>query len=551
MALLALGPEDPRVWAALSRSARSLFDFAANAEDYAESFRKFCARAAASIAMGALNGFDEAARAAAKGAGEGPPLPRISAAEKDFARRTLELIDSVIPRESRASFAPRAERSLAEAFYPIDGPILGRAGQTPVGALFPSTAELRAALARAENPGGPGQGSRAAFSLRSRLGLELWDSGGAAAAREATELLSEASRGLDRLLGPGALESLAAKERLARRLAGLYGYGKIIPSPTRIPAEPELAAARELFRELRKFAPRGKAGTPFKKRALMGSGAAGVGRVASATAREEARDILRRYSIQAFPEDLSIYDKPSEICEYGDGEGVGRMGFDASALALRAGFSGMGIDATHVVLALRRNVLGGRHPETACSLALLGDTLTYMEGSLVFWSLALEALEGRGGRYAVQEADLKCRLGRVFLSESDDGQAAAILAEAEKLYLDSWGETCQERLECAALRAEASRRAGNLAVAEEIYRSLLALLDGAPLRRDPEPTLPSDGLILALALAGTASAMFSRGERAEASRLMKRALEIRAREGGDSFLGTAVDSRARALRSIL
>ncbi|MDR1166384.1 MAG: hypothetical protein LBO66_11070 [Deltaproteobacteria bacterium] len=69
-------------------------------------------------------------------------------------------------------------------------------------------------------------------------------------------------------MGPGDPEALAAKERLARRLAGRYGYGKISHSRARIPAEPELAAARELFRELEKTRSPGKSGDAFQETSL-------------------------------------------------------------------------------------------------------------------------------------------------------------------------------------------------------------------------------------------------------------------------------------------
>ncbi|MDR1166378.1 MAG: hypothetical protein LBO66_11040 [Deltaproteobacteria bacterium] len=553
VALLALGPDDPRVWAALSRSARSFADHAAALDRPLGGVREFRLRAAASVAMGALAGFDAAERAAAKGAGDGPPAPRVAAGERDFARKTLERINASVPFERRAAFAPRPAWSLAEAMYPTDFPFLGRAGQKTVGELFPSAGELRAVLARVEGPGGPGQGSAFALSLKSRLGLELWDTGGATAAREATELLAEASSGLESLLGPGNPEALAAKERLARRLAGLSGYGKILPQPLRIPADPDLAAARELFLEIKKLAPRGEEGRPIRKRAEMGALAARVGRKVSAAARAAVGQEISDFMGRHISASVRGNDGFHAYCDYGDDEGASRLGFDLMTISVRAGLGDMAADARAIALARRRYALGGRHPETACSLALTMVPSEIHEGDFAYWTLALEALEGRGGRYASQEAELKVRIGRFLMSERDYAWAAALLAEADKLYLDSWGETCQERLECAALLAQALRESGDAVGAEEIYRSLLALLDGAPLRRDPEPTLPSDELILALAMAGTAAAMFSRGEGEgeEASRLMKRATEIRAREGADSFLGSYVDSLARSMKASL
>ncbi|MDR1164906.1 MAG: hypothetical protein LBO66_03370 [Deltaproteobacteria bacterium] len=549
VALLALGPGDPRVWAALSRSAKSLADHAAEMSVSLGDMREFRLRAAASVAMGALEGFDEVERAAAKGAGDGPPP--IAAGEREFARKTLDRINAAVPAGRRAAFAPRAARSLAEALYPVDGPFLGRAGQKPVGELFPSAPELRGALARAEGPGGPGPGSREALSLKSRLGLELWDSGGATAAREAAELLTEASSGLDSLLGPENPEALAAKERLARRLAGLPGYGKIMPHPLRIPADPDLVAARALFREIKKLAPRGVAGRPIRKRAEMGALAAGVGREVSPAARDAVEEAICDFMTQHFKATMAGNGGCFEYCDYGDDEGASRLGFDLDTVSVRAGLGDMDAEAHGFALARRRYVLGGRHPETACSLALTMVPSEIHEGDFAYWILAVEALEGRGGRYASQEAELKVRIGRFFLSEGDYDLAAVVLAEADKLYLDSWGERCQERLECAALLAQALRESGDATGAEKISRSLLALLDGAPPRRDPEPTLPSDALILASALAGTAAAMFSRGEREEASRLMKRAMEGRAGEGGDSVLGTYVDTLARSMKASL
>ncbi|MDR1166380.1 MAG: hypothetical protein LBO66_11050 [Deltaproteobacteria bacterium] len=550
VALLALGPEDQRVWAALSRSARSLADHAVNLESSVEGVRERRLRAAASVAMGALEGFDEIARAATKDAGGGPPEKRVAAAEINFARGTLEWINSAVPPERRAAFAPRAARSLAEALYPTDVPVLGRAGQKPIEELFPSAAELRDALARVEGPEGPGQGSELALSLKSRLGFELWDSGGEEEAREATDLLREASRGLDKLLGPGSLEAFAAKERLARRLAGLHGYGKIAPFPMRIPAAPELAAARELFLELRELIPQGAAGEPFAKRVQMGLAAAGIGRKAGGAARNAAWKAEFFYSAQAVIMKRAGRAEDGEFCDYGDDEGAARLGYDVAALTLRADLDCKDYELRSLALARRRNVLGGRHPETACSLALAGDFLRGEEGSVIFWALALEALEGRGGRYARQEADLKVRIGRFFMTEGDNRQAAVILAEADKLYLDRFGERNQERLACAALLAKARQSAGDASGAAEIYQSRLALLDGAPRRRDPEPTLPSDAFLLGVALAGTAAFMFSRGAREEASRLKERARGILAREGVGFSPGANAASLARSMRAI-
>ncbi|MDR1164905.1 MAG: hypothetical protein LBO66_03365 [Deltaproteobacteria bacterium] len=557
--LLFLGPEDPRAWAALSRSARSLSDHALSLPDSEGGEREFRLRAAASVAMGALAGFDEVERAAAKGAGDGPPAPPVAAGERDFALKTLERINASVPSERRAAFAPRAARSLAEALYPDDAPFLGRAGQKPLGALFPSEAELRDALGRAGwrgwrvgRVGGPGPGSREALSLMSRLGLELWDSGDSAFAWEATELLREASAGLDRLLGPGDPEALAAKERLARRHAGLYGYGKIIPSPTRIPDIPDLAVAREYFRDIIKLAPQGEAGRLIRKRAETGLVAAGVGRVASLDAREAAARAIGDFMARLMSASSKGNDDGGEFCDYGDEEGAARWGFDLAALGVRAALGDM-VSVPHaIVLARRRNVLGGRHPETACSLALAGDMLGAKDGAVVFWALALEALAGRGERYAAQEADLKRRIGLVSLSERDYGLAAGILAEADELYLACRGVVAgQERLECAALLAEAHYGRGDVAAAEKIYGSLNKLMERGVPRKNREPTLPSDSLIHAVALAGTAAAMFYRGERVEATHLMSQAMDIREREEGDSFLGNVVDARARGVEAVL
>jgi hypothetical protein len=243
-----LGEDDPRVRCALSRAARAL------------SLDPESLGPAAAMAAGAAELFARAS-AGACGGGRGPgPWPR--AREEKFALDVLEATRAELARtpgrEKDALFPAPAFR-LGTALYP------GPANPAPV---RPGPGELRSALSAAERDGA---GSAEALSARSRLGgalsdAEAWerasvttllsgsrpaagDSGGSPASgtsgtsgdsggcgdsgapadasrgESALGLLRSASVGLDALLGRAHPDSLEARERLARHLAGLSGPG--------------------------------------------------------------------------------------------------------------------------------------------------------------------------------------------------------------------------------------------------------------------------------------------------------------------------------------
>jgi hypothetical protein len=511
LALIAFGPEDPRVWTTLSRSARAFANVAIDPEETDPATRALNLRAATAIAEGTLEAFAQLGR------------HRFPAEELAFAELTLAALRSKSLHGGYGRFAAAPARSLAEAMDPEAMDPKGaslpprqpaRPSDDPREGPFLSVEELRRELSRAEGPQGPGPGSREALALASRLGQELWDSGNWESAKEAKDLAREASLGLDRLLGPAAPEALAAKERLARLLVGLPGYGGLPRLyPKIIRSRVKLEAGIALFRELEELAPRSGAGR----------------RAATLAAAAELVANGGDWSLIAGPKRLSSLTHPNvtRLSTEGKRERA-REGYDLALLALLAGQPTFSAQLNSRVLSLRESVLGGRHPETACSLALFGVYLPWDKGSNEYLALALEAIAGRGGRYVPFEAELKLLLGQRFARLHDFGPAASILAEADELFRASWGEACQKRLKCAAWRALALILAEDFDGALKFAQSLVKLLDGAPARSDPDPESAPDETILALALAMAGSAHVIRGERETGERFILRASEIRA-----------------------
>ncbi|MDR1037195.1 MAG: hypothetical protein LBT40_11715 [Deltaproteobacteria bacterium] len=562
-----LGPDDPRVWAALSRSARALADHATTellryAKDPSNPecpvFWEFRARAAVSMAAKAAEALAEPALELCGDpmSGSGPLLNATSRwtwgqrllAETDgdrarnlsagaqpwdrdselaFARETLKTIRGKTP--SAATSPPPPAGSLAEAMYPGTLP---EARKDPC----PSSAELRARLAAAEGPGGPGPGTREALVLRSLLGAELWDAGGEDRGAEARALLEESSGGLDMLAGSRDPDSLDATERLARRLAGMFGYAAVLPQEPVHPNEEHVKRGAELFGLLQKLALAGWAGEPMRSRAKTYAAVLSAPDGKKGSARLRQRYLKPTRSL--VPIAASLQAKP-------DLEGA-RVSFDLGEKFLRDENRDMA-DYFHTAsLACRRRLLGGRHPETASSLARMGDMFYYNskpdpfpffsipiykpgdERACSFWALALEALEGRGERYEAFAGDLELRMGRAVLLERHYWTAARLLVRAEGRLRRALGDADQASVECSVLAAHALWGTGDMAGAEEIYSRVIGLLDGAPPRSDPDPYRPSDKAALSVSLAGKGAALYLRGDRPAGGELVRRSAEIAA-----------------------
>jgi hypothetical protein len=496
----------------------------------AEAERLLCRNAAASLAAGALSAITDALSApnpasghtdgegSGRGEGDAEVVDKRARAsfihaEKAFAEETLARI---LGPKALGNGLPVPLRSLAEALYPHEGD--AEASK----AIYLSSRELRARLAEAERPGGPGPKSREAFVLRSLLGAELWDSGGWDAVKEAIGLLKKASSGLDRLAGAGSPDSLAAKERLARRLGGMSGYGSVLPTLPMKPSPDDVRASAKHFRALVKLAPPEPEGEPLRNRALTALGALS-GKEGDAFARLTG-SVLRMMFKGQSGTGLDAED--------------GRSYFDMAESMYRLGKKEDAAQFHSISLNARRNVLGGRHPETVSSLARIGDKFYFANdevGACNFWAIALEALEPQGERGEPFAADLELRIGRELLHNGDFTQAIIPLRRAEERLRRMRGEGSQRALECAAYLADACFEDGEVKEAERIFRSLSGLLDGTPPRSDPDPSLPSDEALLSLALAGTGATMILSGDPAGGEALLRRSAEIRARpNGGDS-----------------
>ncbi|MDR1037893.1 MAG: hypothetical protein LBT40_15420, partial [Deltaproteobacteria bacterium] len=561
-----LAPNDPRVWAALSRSARALADHATTEIPRGmkdESNQKcpvlweFIARAAMSMAAKAaealadpalelcgdtLTGAGPLMNATSRWTGrkrllaetESDRARNLSAgaqpwdrdSELAFALETLRTIRGKTP--SAASSPPPPAGSLAEARFPGTLP---EAKEDPC----PSSGELRATLAAAEGPGGPGPGTREALVLRSFLGAELWDAGGDGLAAEAMGLLEESSAGLDSLAGEGDPDSLDAAERLARRLAGLYGYAAVLPQEPAYPYGEDVERAAKLFRRLRQLAPAGRTGKPMRIRAKT------YAAVLPATRWEEDHAWPRPRQLKL---PGSLVSKVDGLLPKPNLEGA-RIAFDLAEILLRDENKDMSDHFNMISLSCRRRLLGGRHPETASSLARTGDMFFHGakpvrypfpspfpiskpgdERACSFWAQALEALEGRGERYEAFTGDLELRMGRAVLLERHYWTAARLLVRAEGRLRRALGDAAQASVECSVLAAHALWGTGDMAGAEEIYSRVIGLLDGAPPRSDPDPVRPSDEAALSVSLAGKGAALYLRGDRAAGGELIRRSAEM-------------------------
>jgi hypothetical protein len=427
--------------------------------------------------------------------------------------------------------------SLSEALYPPGRTV--EATKSP----FPSSRELITRLAEAEGPGGSGPKSREALVLRSLLGAELWDSGGRGVRKEALEHLRKASRGLDRQLGDRAPDSLAAKERLARRLGGMFGQAGILPFPPEKPAREVLRSAAKLFRDLWRLAPQGRSGEALRRRAEMA-----ISGLSACCGEQMADDIILGV-MKSF--EFKVTEPDAE---------TGRRFFDRCEFAFRLGLEDLAIKLNSQALALIRYALGGRCPEAAAPLSRTADFMylsSNNDRACTFWAFALEALAGEGEWAEPHVAELELRIGRLFVISADCARAIPLLSRAEERLRRLWGEESQQALECAAYLAHLNYWSGNMKEAERRYRRIASLLDGAPPRRDPAPGRPSDEAVLSLALAGIGATMIYRRDRPGGEKFIRRSAELRARldggtlvEGlGDFFRSVFLDS-SRAVRVI-
>jgi tetratricopeptide (TPR) repeat protein len=372
---------------------------------------------------------------------------------------------------------------------------------------FPSAEELRDALAKAEGPQGRGPDSQEALALKSRLGLELWDMAAVedeASAEEATEPPREASVGLDRLLGPAAPESLRAKERLARRLAGLYGYGRIPPLSQEFSTSAELAAAQKIIREIKKSAPLGAA-----TKAL-------VAYIEKDSAM--AISVARKFQNEGQLATITIT---------GEEDQVGRAFHDLALVAAVSGDVNSTMSLRGNALSRRGAFYGDRHPETARSFALMGDLQEDERIALPYWALALEAIAPRGSRYAIMKAELARRIGVTFFMEDDYAQAAKVFREAAGLYGSCRPDWDRGRLDCASSLAMCLFAAGDLADARKEFLALGKALSQTSAPRAPGPAPSPAVSYRALSLAGIGIATVLLGEDGKAQKLLDRAREIR------------------------
>jgi hypothetical protein len=591
LARLVFPPDDPRKWVALSRTARSLAEDASGMHGLfmPSTEREFRASAAASLAAGALESFralsDRAAGHSAAASGPAGPAPSpapgpdgvgsvadtdgdrnetdpdgekgggvktsgycrvlapripVRTAETNFAKQTLKM---TLPFVRHGGVKPAF--TFGEAFYPT--PQAEKAAPDP----FPSARELRSRLAAAEAAGGPEPRSREAeLVLRSLLGMELWDSGGRNAAEEATELLKEAASGLEKL-SPRGIETLLARERLARRLAGMSGFGRILPGlslkikllpdpvygmlydeedednlpdlePKIIPPA-DLLQAKRLFAEIERLALPTRTFEPVRLRAsVCVAGLEDIGSNVNAN---------RRPGPGLKAQSALLMDQEKQMNRTGKmpDPNWARAAFDLAEFLRQAGEDHEKVKLIHLfAINVRRNTLGALHPETASTLSRLADLWYpyHQEQACEYWALALEAVEWRGERYEPFTAELEYRLGRALLMTSWGREALPALERAERRFRGLEGETGQRTLECGLLLAHSLYLCDMVPEAEKLYSGIVALLDGAPPREDPDPDMSPDETVLFAALAGAGAMMKKRGDTAGGEKLLRRAAEL-------------------------
>ncbi|MDR1080358.1 MAG: hypothetical protein LBQ79_05230, partial [Deltaproteobacteria bacterium] len=512
---------------------------------------EFRRRAAASAAAGAVEGLKESYGShggacpwpdAAPAAGEGKDgdWQKDRAGELSFAEETLARLAG---KTGAGKTAHPPVRTFGDGMYPGRLP---EAGTDPC----PSSGELRERLAEAERPGGPGRGSREALVLTSLLGSELADTGGWEARKEARSLMKAASAGLDKLAGARDPDALAAKERLARGLAGLQGFGTVLPVNPVKPARDHLLEAKDLFRELEELAPKGLMGEEIRNRARLD--AEGVAFLLDGSANPEPMELMMSGAFVHLKDSSGL---PSL--------NAARGGFDMSEFLLPTGIYLMcNLFQTHA-LAVRRHLLGARHPETASSLARCADLLTHSDNSertFAFWALALEALEGKGGRHDPARADLESRIGVQLLFGGEGHKAAPFLRRSEELFRRVRGETSQEALESGLYLAQALYWSMDVKGADAEYRRIAGLLDGKPPRKNQNPARSSDAAVLSVALAGLGATTIFLGDRPAGEELLKRSAKLRAKAGdgapvtgmGDMYRSIFIDmaNQIRAARGM-
>ncbi|MDR1037400.1 MAG: hypothetical protein LBT40_12825 [Deltaproteobacteria bacterium] len=545
------GPNDPRGWACLSRSARALADYAwMPLGNVPVEKRESQKNAAAFISAGAvaafrrdglsLNVFPPVSRPELRpggGAGEtGAKAKARTGARKEakatgkegakngeagwdrsaelaFAEKTLATVMSRIrSRDGGPMPPPPPLVSLQEALYPG---LLHDDGKD----TFPSIEKLRSDLEAAEAPGGPGPASREALVLRSLLGAELWDMEVFEAEEEAMDLMRKSSEGLAKLLGLKDPDTMIAKERYARRLADMPCPWKVASFAQTTLSSLDCELAERLFRSLRRHAPPGEAGDNLRNRAELGGAWASNGAFLKDT----------RFCFRSWDKAWDPARQPLSLER-------GRMQFDAGEYFLRFGPIDYALRHHAKSLECRKHVLGGRHPETAASLARVGDCTRDDDIGLAFcaWALAIEALEGRGEQYEPSLAELEYRLGTALQLEGAPAESVPLLYRAEGRHPLFLEERATRTLECLAYLAQGLFWTRRVPEGEALYERIIDVLDGEYLRTSSESSVTSEDVLLSTALAGAGIARILRSDRKGGEEFLVRSYEVLEEAPGES-----------------
>jgi tetratricopeptide (TPR) repeat protein len=567
LARLAYGPGDLRPWAALARSARSLLEYAGQARSRNNSGQASLvpepdrlAGGAASISRGAVRGIADCA-----GYGDGGSCPVAENVLEDeiaFASRTA---DAAVERpgpesgqgggreggdggawpggsgreggdgrnyeangksgedgasagsgkdgKTRARPADgEFKTSLSAALYPVPEHV---EETLP----WPTPDDLRLRLAAGEGPEGPRPSMREALRLTFLLGKELFEGGNPAHAEEAQELLRKASEGMDALLGPADEEALETKIMWAQCLAGLPGDGRLrFPSAFSSGSlRDRLSAAETLLREASLLA----VGLPGETGRLFRF----LARIARAAVLIKLENFEMGYA--------EAYGAMEEAC--GDRkEGFATTPamtfsflFEAGELYRLTGQVKLSRDNHCRALSFRRDFLGWSHPETALSLALLGD-LDYnserLNSCLAFWALALEALEDGGELFERERAELEFRVGCRLMPNGSLPESLQLLEKALSRAAAATGETSRLTLECLLTVSFARKHSGFPGASEEGFRKAVRLLEDMLARPLSRFEANEHAEFLTIAHMGLAYALYDLGDLPAAAEASSEAL---------------------------
>ncbi|MDR1313158.1 MAG: hypothetical protein LBQ12_05555 [Deltaproteobacteria bacterium] len=478
VARLVYGPGDPRVWGAMSRSARALLECGRRNSEHA-------LRAAAAMAAGASAGFAEVRRA---GAGAGGADLAVEAA---FAESTLSAALGRMPPDAQGAVPspPAPCRGLYDAYYPMPQ-TLPDAAPARYHAAYAGL--LRARLAGFD-AGEGGSGSREALAARSMLGEAIADAcvsdglGGEdrrKAMAEAGWLLGEASKGLDWLAGRGDPDSLDAKCRFARFVAGESGPARILPQRgEKFAPEGDLKLALTLYREVMDASAQAVASLDWFRYAAFRAAA-----LSRALGDHGSADDL---FVRLFAK-MGGAGSPGREFAQTAMNGKFLLGF--AEVLWAQGESRCAIEFANPGMASLQKNLGARHGEAVRGLALIGRIAGGSgdhESSVSFLSSAADFLEDPAAGDDPVLAELEMEIALELMGMRDPETALRLVGRSAARAAGTGGGAVPLRAKVRELSARALGMGGDYAPSSDALLAALAIFDGKLANSIPYATAKS------------------------------------------------------------